>query len=265
MSKVVTRPRKKDDRPAEYFARYHKRARKNRIGLAYQFTRVFLVPLMVIVWRLDALGLKNIPKDGPVIIVPSHRHYLDHFILAALMWRRVRFVAKSGMFKWHSGWFLANGGCIPLQRGSGDQEMFASARSALKAGHAVVIYQDGGRVRKGEKRIAHTGPARLSQELGVPILPVGIPNSLNIFSLRNNKQVSVFGKVLGGEKIENATREQHQQLANEVLAEMIELDNAGQAHLDSDEPPVTGAGIARAACWGLVIVAISIVVTDYVK
>jgi 1-acyl-sn-glycerol-3-phosphate acyltransferase len=144
----------------------------------YMTARAVVYPPVWLMWRFRVVGRENLPQTAPYVLAPSHRSYVDTLLLACGVPRRVRFMAKSGVFQnsFAAALFRSLGG-FPVRRGAPDREALRRAESALAAGEPVVLYPEGGR-RSGPK-IAKLmdGPAFVALRAGVPIVPVGIGGS----------------------------------------------------------------------------------------
>jgi 1-acyl-sn-glycerol-3-phosphate acyltransferase len=153
---------------------------------------------------------------------------MDHFFTGAFIRRRVRFMAKSQLFKGPIQIYIfSHGGVFPVRRGHHDEEAFQTAFRVLGDGDAVVMYCEGGRSRTGQiADEAKPGIGRLALQSGVPVVPVAIVNSQKV---RNWKRLE-FPKVLiqYGEPfkfplIADPTREKQQQVADYILERIREL------------------------------------------
>src|SRR5262249_10705089 len=130
-------------------------------------------------FRLHAKRSDRVPREGPVILAPNHFSAMDHWFVGILLPRRVRFMAKSQLFK---GPFLefvmAHAAAFPVRRGQRDEEAIITALTVLDRGGVLVMYPEGGRSRTG--RIGHTarrGVGRLALETGAPVVPVAVSGS----------------------------------------------------------------------------------------
>ena len=85
----------KDSRPAEHFARFHRRVREHRPNWDYELVRTVLTPYLLGFFRTRVFDIENVPADGPCILAPNHFSFLDHFFLAVYLRRKVHFMAKS--------------------------------------------------------------------------------------------------------------------------------------------------------------------------
>jgi 1-acyl-sn-glycerol-3-phosphate acyltransferase len=216
-----------DPRSKEEFDPYHERARRGPAGWTYEPTRYFVVPYMVAAFRARAIGTENVP-NGPVILAPNHGSFMDHFFAGGFVRRRVRFMAKSQLFKpGVATYIFSHGGVFPVRRGHHDDEAFITAFQLLERGEAVVMYPEGGRSRTGEiAPQAKPGVGRLALESGAPVVPLAI---LGSHQIRNWKRLQFprvtvkFGTPFRFERVEHSTREQQQEVADYILDRIREL------------------------------------------
>jgi 1-acyl-sn-glycerol-3-phosphate acyltransferase len=129
---------------------------------------------------LRAEGVENVPKDGGFVLAANHTSNFDPWPLGLPIWPRryLRFMAKSELFSWLLGPVITAGGAFPVRRGEGDLEAMEKAIGLVREGHAVVMFPEGTRRKKGlrKKHTArpHTGAARIALEAGVPLVPAAI-------------------------------------------------------------------------------------------
>src|ERR1041385_8016376 len=128
---------------------------------------------------------------------------------------KVRFMAKSQLFKRPMQFIYSHGGCFPVRRGARDEETFITAETILRRGGAVAMYCEGGRSRTGKlSEQAKRGIGRLALETGAPVVPIAIFGSSRI---RNWKRLQFphvtvqYGEAIRWERVEHSTREQQQE------------------------------------------------------
>src|SRR5919108_6265320 len=151
----------KDPRPAEYFTRFHERARRRGPDAIYDIARIVLTPPTLLLYRAAAIGVDNVPASGPVILAPNHFSQWDHFFAGVFLRRRVRFMAKSQLFSNAAIKFIfRHGGVFPVRRGLHDEEAFKTAYEILDRGGCLLMYPEGGRSRTGQLREPRPGVGR---------------------------------------------------------------------------------------------------------
>ena len=146
----------------------------------YLFVGAVSQPVLRGLYRLRAKGVENVPKDRGFVLAANHTSNFDPWPLALPLWPRryLRFMAKSELFSWPLGPVITAGGAFPVRRGEGDLEAMEKAIGLVREGHAVVMFPEGTRRKKGlrKKHTArpHTGAARIALEAGVPLVPAAI-------------------------------------------------------------------------------------------
>jgi 1-acyl-sn-glycerol-3-phosphate acyltransferase len=212
-----------DPRPAAYFDRFHARARRRGPDWTYPLLRVISFPLCRLVYRLRTEGASLVPREGPVILAPNHFSAMDHWFVGMMLPRRIRFMAKSQLFKSRAlEWALSHLGAFPVRRGQQDEEAMLTATTILGQGGALVMYIEGGRSRSGRiGSAARPGIGRLALETGTPIVPVAIHGSERARNWRRLQFPAVivrYGEPMRFGGASDASRERQQEVADAVLA-----------------------------------------------
>ena len=112
----------KDPRPAEYFTRFHERTRTRDPDWVYEMVKMVTAIYSWTFFRARCISSEKVPASGPVIIAPNHFSFMDHFFTGAFIRRKVRFMAKSQMFKPPLQFIYTHGGVFPVRRGHRDEE-----------------------------------------------------------------------------------------------------------------------------------------------
>ncbi len=216
-----------DPRPKEHFDRFHKRSREREPDSAYELVRVLTSLYGYTLLRARAISTEKVPGRGAVILAPNHFSFMDHFLMGCYIRRKVRFMAKSQLFKGPMQFIYTHGGVFPVRRGARDEETFITARTILAREGAITMYCEGGRSRTGKlAEQAKRGIGRLALETGAPVVPIAIHGSSRIRNwkrLQFPKVTIQYGEALRWELIENPTREQQQAVADQVLVEIRRL------------------------------------------
>jgi 1-acyl-sn-glycerol-3-phosphate acyltransferase len=217
----------KDPRPAEHFAHFHERSRTRQPNWVYEAVRIVTSLYAWIVFRARGIHAHKVPASGPVILAPNHFSFLDHFFLGVSIRRKVRFMAKSQLFKKPMQWIYSPGGVFPVRRGYADEEAFITARGILANGGTVAMYAEGGRSRTGKlSESVRPGIGRLALQSGATVVPVAIHGSSKVRNwkrLQFPKVTILYGDPIRWEAIEEPTREQQQHVANAIFTEFRAL------------------------------------------
>jgi 1-acyl-sn-glycerol-3-phosphate acyltransferase len=216
----------RDERPASYFDQFHARARRG-VGWTYPLVRAIVTPICLLLYRTRAIGVKNVPQDGPVILAPNHFSQMDHFFIGLYLRRQVRFMAKSQMFGPRVLTYIyTHGGVIPVRRGHADEEAFTTAFTVLDQGGMLLIYAEGGRSRSTELGEPKRGVGRLALESGAPVVPVAVYGSAGVRRWRKLRfpRVTVeFGEPVTFPREEAVSRERQLEVAGEVFVRVKQM------------------------------------------
>ncbi|MDX1609559.1 MAG: 1-acyl-sn-glycerol-3-phosphate acyltransferase [Halofilum sp. (in: g-proteobacteria)] len=140
---------------------------------------------------IQAFGRRRVPKRGPVLLAANHPgSILDAILLSTQFQRPIRYLARSGLFRWPIlATLFRQLGAIPVYRRheTGDHaqrnvEAFERVFRVFERGGCVGIFPEGrnspvqqvGELRTGAARMALGAEARNDYRLGVVIVPVGI-------------------------------------------------------------------------------------------
>jgi 1-acyl-sn-glycerol-3-phosphate acyltransferase len=213
-----------DPRPKEYFDRFHARARTREPDWVYELVRIITSLYSYTFLRARSISTEKVPGRGAVILAPNHFSFMDHFLMGSYIRRKVRFMAKSQLFKRPMQFIYTHGGVFPVRRGARDEETFITAEAILARGGAITMYCEGGRSRTGKvAEKAKRGIGRLALETGAPVVPIAIYGSSRVRNWRRLQFPKVtiqYGDALRWEPIESPTPEQQQAVADEVLVEI---------------------------------------------
>ncbi len=149
--------------------------------LFYRFARFILCDGIRFYTRMIIVGQENIPTDGPFVLAPTHRSYIDTPIAGVLYTRRMRFMGKGEM--WHNrwfGWIISALGAFPVRRGQADREALKRCVEVLESGEPLVLFPEGERKDGPVIQPLFDGAAYVAARGRVPIIPVGIGGSAQV-------------------------------------------------------------------------------------
>ncbi|HET7484884.1 MAG TPA: lysophospholipid acyltransferase family protein [Solirubrobacterales bacterium] len=216
----------KDERPAEYFDQFHESARRG-VGWTYTFVRILVSLPTLLIYRVRAIGVENVPKTGPLILAPNHFSQMDHFFIGLYLRRKVRFMAKSQMFGPPVLTYIyKHGGVFPVRRGHRDEKAIETALTILGQDEMLLVYAEGGRSRSGELGEVKPGIGRIALESGAPVVPVAIQGSERVRRwkrFRFPKVTVQFGEPIEIPTEEAPGRERQLEVAERIFAPVREM------------------------------------------
>jgi 1-acyl-sn-glycerol-3-phosphate acyltransferase len=140
---------------------------------------VLLGPLLRLVFRPRIEGLEHVPATGAAIVAGNHLSFSDHFLMPAILKRRITFLAKAEYFTGPglkgrlTAAFFRSAGQIPVDR-SGKEAGQAAVREGLGVlgkGELLGIYPEGTRSHDGRLYKGKVGVAVMALKAGAPVVP----------------------------------------------------------------------------------------------
>ena len=186
--------------------------------------------LIKVLSRTEFLGLENVPVSGALIIATNHMHYLD---IPLLFINPVRadltaLVTTKYQNHWFIRWFCQTAGGIWINRDIADFSAMQAASKVLKEGRALGISPEGTRSHTAQLLPGKPGTVLLALKMGVPIIPVAITGTENlfrrIFTLQRPRINVCFGPAFTLLPIGPQNREQmYQQYTDEIMCRIAAL------------------------------------------
>ena len=198
--------------------------------LFYGTIRFIVIVICRVYLRLRIIDAHKIPKTGTFILAPSHRSTLDIPVAAATTRRRLMYMGKDSMWKIKPiGAFLTALGSFPVTRGSADLEALKRCIAVLDRGDPLVLFPEGTRHRGRIIEPLFDGAAFIAYKTGVPIIPVGIAGSEEIWPPgtklpRPRKCVAVVGDAIYPKNL-NGARASRELMSEFTLELQTELQS----------------------------------------
>lgn len=130
-------------------------------------------------WRVNVDGAHHVPLTGPAVLASNHIGYLDFMFVGRgaldLKRRYTRFVAKEEIWRHPVAGRLMKGmEHIPVDRFGNVQAVMDQVDAKLRAGELVGMFPEGTISRSFVPMTMFPGAAKMAQEAGAPLVPVGI-------------------------------------------------------------------------------------------
>jgi 1-acyl-sn-glycerol-3-phosphate acyltransferase len=131
--------------------------------------------LLLLLARWEVRGREHVPREGPLIVVSNHLSNADPPILAAaVLYRRIRYMAKAELFRFPIGVVMRLYGAFPVRRFEADARALLAAERILRHGGALGMFPEGHRSRTGYVGKPRPGTALIALRTGAPVLPCAI-------------------------------------------------------------------------------------------
>jgi 1-acyl-sn-glycerol-3-phosphate acyltransferase len=140
--------------------------------------------LLTLCCRLEVIGEKHIPDCGPVILAANHGSQMDPLVLGAAIRRRFTFLAAAELLTIPVlGALVRPFHPILVRRGRFDPGAIRECFEHLGRGHALLIFPEGKISTDGRIQPPHEGLAFLAHHTGVPVIPIGIRGTYQVWPL----------------------------------------------------------------------------------
>lgn len=225
----------------------------------YVLKYVLLGPLLRLLFRPSIQGLDNIPADGAAIVAGNHLSFSDHFLMPAIIRRRITFLAKAEYFTGPgvkgrlTATFFRSAGQIPVDR-SGKEAGRAAIREGLGVlgkGELLGIYPEGTRSHDGRLYKGKVGVAVMAIKAQVPVVPCAMVGTFEIQppgqKIPNIKKVTIrFGEPLDFSRYAGLENEKAavRAVTDEIMYAILGL--SGQEYVDRYAAEVKAEEAARA-------------------
>lgn len=148
----------------------------------YTVAKFFVKFYMFFLFRVQVIGLENVPKKGAFVLCGNHISNYDAVMVGLCCPRTIHFLAKKELYdiKWLA--FLIR--ClktIPVDRSTTDMTAYKTSMKLLRCGEVIGIFAEGTRVKEGEEKKAKGGAALFALKADVPIVPVAISGTYQKF------------------------------------------------------------------------------------
>ncbi|WNI33432.1 lysophospholipid acyltransferase family protein [Streptomyces sp. ITFR-6] len=220
----------------------------------YLLKYVVLGPLLRLFFRPGIEGTEHIPADGAAIIAGNHLSFSDHFLMPAIIKRRITFLAKAEYFTGPGvkgrliAAFFRSAGQIPVDR-SGKEAGQAAIREGLgvlSRGELLGIYPEGTRSHDGRLYKGKVGVAVMAIKGQVPVVPCAMVGTFEIQPpgkvVPRLKQVTIrFGEPLDFSRYAGLENEKAaiRAVTDEIMYAILGL--SGQEYVDEYAAKVKAA------------------------
>lgn len=144
--------------------------------------RIFLGPILKLLFRPWVKGLDNVPAEGAAILASNHLSFSDSIFLPLMVSRPVIFLAKSEYFTGTglkgrlTALFFRLTNQLPMDRsgGAASEQSLKAGMDVLNGGGLLGIYPEGTRSPDARLYRGKVGVAKLALQTGVPVIPVAM-------------------------------------------------------------------------------------------
>ena len=208
--------------------------------------KIFLGPVLKVLFRPWTKGLDNLPVDGPAVLASNHLSFSDSIFMPLMVPRPVVFLAKSDYFTGRglkgrlTAAFFKLTNQLPMDRsgGAASAGSLQTGVDVLKGGGLLGIYPEGTRSPDGRLYRGKVGVAKLVLTANVPVIPVAMigtdkvqPIGRRIPTIR--RLGVIFGEPMDFSRYQGMADDRFVQrsVTDEIMYELMRLSS--QEYVDS--------------------------------
>nr|WP_210768579.1 lysophospholipid acyltransferase family protein [Arthrobacter sp. E3] len=208
--------------------------------------KIFLGPVLKVLFRPWTKGLDNLPVDGPAVLASNHLSFSDSIFMPLMVPRPVVFLAKSDYFTGRgikgrlTAAFFKLTNQLPMDRsgGAASAGSLQTGVEVLNGGGLLGIYPEGTRSPDGRLYRGKVGVAKLVLTANVPVIPVAMigtdkvqPIGRRIPTIR--RLGVIFGEPMDFSRYQGMADDRFVQrsVTDEIMYELMRL--SGQEYVDS--------------------------------
>ncbi|MET3204229.1 1-acyl-sn-glycerol-3-phosphate acyltransferase [Arthrobacter sp. UYEF6] len=207
--------------------------------------RIFLGPVLRLLFRPWVKGLDNVPAHGAAIIASNHLSFSDSIFMPLMVRRPVVFLAKSEYFTGTglkgrlTALFFRLTNQLPMDRSGGAASAVSlnAGMDVLTSGGLLAIYPEGTRSPDARLYRGKVGVAKLALEAGVPVIPVAMIGTDKVQPIGkrmpNIRRIGmIFGAPLDFSQHSDQAEDRlvQRKVTDEIMFELMRL--SGQEYVD---------------------------------
>jgi 1-acyl-sn-glycerol-3-phosphate acyltransferase len=200
--------------------------------LVYPIGRHLVVPSFF--GKVEVSGQENLPRQGPVILAPTHRSRWDAILVPYATGRHVtgrdlRYMVSSDEISGLQGWFIKRLGGFPVNPIHPRIGSFRHSIKLLSQGEMLVIFPEGDIIREVPVQPLKPGLARIALqaetqvEQGIKIVPISLLYSETYPSWGCDARIRIGTPIALEDFVEEKARKGAKKLTQTLEAALREL------------------------------------------
>lgn len=191
--------------------------------LLYSVLKVIVNFIFRILYRIEVIGIENVPLEGRFVLCANHANNLDPFIISIVFPRQICWMSKKELFKNKLlAKLLLKLGVFPVDRGDVDISAIKKSLKILKNEGVLGLFPEGTRVRGFDISNAKPGVALLAYKSKAKVVPVNIDSNYKFF---NRVRITI------GEPIDyflyNENNKDYFEISKNILSTIYNLKQGG--------------------------------------
>ena len=204
----------------------------------YSTIKAIFGPIVRLIFRIKAVGIENVPKDGGLVLCSNHIAALDVVCIVAVCPRQLSFVAKKELFTIPVlGWLIKKLGAIRIDRTGNDVGAIKASIKAAQDGGVLSIFPQGTRCPGVDPKTTplRNGAALITYHSKCDVVPVCLKMKGCKYGFLRKTEV-IFGKPIPYSELgfEKGGNEEYARVTKKIFDEVTSL--ADYSYLPAYDP-----------------------------
>jgi 1-acyl-sn-glycerol-3-phosphate acyltransferase len=185
----------------------------------YAFAKMVAKSIFKPLYRIEAIGIENLPKEGGILLCSNHISNFDPIVVGIMAPRNVYYMAKEELFKVPVlSKIIEMCNAFPVKRGLTDREALRKGLSVLKEGHVLGLFPEGTRSKTGELGKGLAGAGFFALRTDAAVVPCAVIGPYRTF----RKLKMVYGKPIDMAELRK-TKASAEQVTELIMSEIHKL------------------------------------------
>jgi len=145
--------------------------------------RALIRMLLFLFYRHRWYNPRNVPDEGPVLLLSNHQSYLDLVLLGTgLGHRHFHSMARHTLFRNRFfAWLIRSLNAFEVDQSRGDLKAMRTAIDRLKAGNCLLVFPEGSRTADGHVHKLQPGVMLLVKRAKPTVVPAAVEGAYDIW------------------------------------------------------------------------------------
>ncbi|MEM9419874.1 MAG: lysophospholipid acyltransferase family protein [Planctomycetota bacterium] len=155
----------------------------------WQFMQSMTWLYLLLLYRARAWGVRNIPDEGPVLMLSNHQSFYDPILIGFGCGKRHFYsLARHTLFQTPiARLFQRVSNAIPVEQGAGDTKAIKKCIEVLKDDQALMLFPEGARTMTGDVEKFETGAMLIIKRAKPTIVPVALEGVYDVWPRGQSK------------------------------------------------------------------------------
>lgn len=164
---------------------------------------------VTLAYRHRYWGIRNIPAEGPVLMVSNHQSYLDLIVVGCgIQHRHFHSMARHTLFRHRLfAWLIRALNAFEVDQSRGDLKAMRTAIDRLRQGHLLLVFPEGSRTPDGQVHPFQPGIMTLIRRAKPMVVPAAVEGCYDAWPIHgkgprlSGRVAAQYGEAIAAERL----------------------------------------------------------------